>query len=147
MPHWACYMACYIACSWRGGGGEILKEGVDRHRILVFGRPSNAFGEACRNKELSMRMPHVGPWPVTDFSSHLLRDGGRGKRRRRGGSGKRTGNPPDRCPTNALRMARRHHWSPPLVAISKAHARKQEAKLALWLMSARVGHSIAARWL
>ena len=103
--------------------------------------------EACTNNRLHMSMPHVAPPPRRTFHPvfyKMARDGNGGEK---GGSGQRTGNLSHRSPNNAFRRPRRPHWSPPLVAISKAHARKQEAKLALWLMSARVGQSISARWL
>ena len=85
---------------------------------LVEGRRSPL--KACRNAKSRMRMPHDGACHVTDPPVPFLRNGARGKTKRRERSGERTGNRSDRKLENTLRELRHLDASLPLTVIGKA---------------------------
>ena len=87
---------------------------------LVEGRRSPL--KACRNAKSRMRMPHDGACHVTDPPVPFLRNGARGKTKRRERSGERTGNRWDKKLRNALRELRHLDSSLPLTLIAKAQA-------------------------
>ena len=93
--------------------------------------------KACRNAKSRMRMRHDGACHVTDPPVPFLRNGARGKTKRRERSGERTGNRWDRKSENTLRKLRHLDSSLPLTVIAKAQALLPSEFFALLLSLAR----------
>ena len=103
--------------------------------------------KACRNAKSRMRMPHDGACHVTDPPVPFLRNGARGKTKRRERSGERTGNLLHQKSENTLRMPRHLDASLPLAIPSVAQALLPSEFFALLLSLARTCRVAPPQWL
>ena len=129
-------------------GGEGIPEAGCRKTPdfgLVEGRRSPL--KACRNAKSRMRMRHDDACHVTDPPVPFLRNGARGKTKRRERSGERTGNRWDKKLRNALRELRHLDSSLPVTVIAKAQPLLRRQFFRLRLQEAIMARVAPPQWL